>query len=292
MKRTVTELAPAKLNLTLRIVGRRPDGYHLLDSIIVPISLYDRVRVSMAPRTHGVRIKTTVHGAATGVPRGQRNLADQAARAFLDATGQGGDIGLHLDKAIPPAAGLGGGSSDAAAVLRALWHLSPRGLPRRDLSELAVRLGADVPFFLQCRPARVRGIGEIVRPYRGRIPQWFVVAVPRRGVSTAAAYARVQLTKKQGGSRLSPFRYTVSEPANDLEEVVLPERPDIGRLKEYLLDVGARMTLMSGSGSAVFGVFATQRRATVAASRLPRSVRTFTARSLAVPAATLRRAGR
>lgn len=292
MKRTVTELAPAKLNLTLRIVGRRRDGYHLIDSVIVPISLYDRVRVSLVPRTRGVHIRTTVGGATTGVPRGRRNLADRAARAFLDATSQGADVSLHLDKAIPPAAGLGGGSSDAAAVLRALWHLAPRGFPRQSLSELAIRLGADVPFFLQCRPARVGGIGEIVRPYRGRIPQWFVVAVPRRGVSTAAAYARVQLTKTQGRSRLSPFRYAVSDPTNDLEEVVLPKRPDIGRLKEYLLDVGARMTLMSGSGSAVFGVFASQRRATAAASRLPRSVRAFTARPLAVPAATLRRAGR
>jgi 4-diphosphocytidyl-2-C-methyl-D-erythritol kinase len=292
MKRTVTELAPAKLNLTLRIVGRRRDGYHLIDSVIVPITLYDRVRVSMAPRTRGVRIKTTVDGATAGVPRGQRNLADQSARAFLGATGQGADISLHIEKAIPPAAGLGGGSSDAAAVLRALWHLSRRGFPRQRLSELALGLGADVPFFLQCRPARVRGIGEIIRPYRGRIPQWFVVAVPRRGVSTAIAYARVQLTKTQGISRLSPFRYTVSDPANDLEEAVLPVRPDIGRLKEYLLDAGAKMTLMSGSGSAVFGVFASQRRATAAASRLPRSVRAFTVKSLAVPAAALRRAGR
>jgi len=246
----------------------------------------------MVPRSQGVRIRTTVGGTTAGVPRGRRNLAERAARAFLHATGQSADIRLHLDKTIPPAAGLGGGSSDAAAVLRALWHLAPRGFSRQGLAELAIGLGADVPFFLQCRPARVRGIGEIIRPYRGRIPEWFVVAVPQRGISTAAAYARVRLTKSQGGSRLAPFRYAVSDPTNDLEEAVLPQRPDIGRLKEYLLDVGARMTLMSGSGSAVFGVFASQRRATAAAGRLPRSVRAFTARSLAVPVAMLRRAGR
>jgi 4-diphosphocytidyl-2-C-methyl-D-erythritol kinase len=124
------------------------------------------------------------------------------------------------------------------------------------------------------------------------VPPWFVVAVPHRGVSTAAAYGRLRLTRIQASSRLPPFRYTVSDPANDLERAVLPDRPDIGRLKECLLGAGAEMALMSGSGSAVFGAFASHRRARTAAARLPRSARAFVVRSLTAPTAALRRAGR
>jgi 4-diphosphocytidyl-2-C-methyl-D-erythritol kinase len=292
MTHVITELAPAKLNLSLRVVGRRADGYHLIDSIVAPIALYDRVRVSLQENARGVAVRLSVHGSKAGVPRGRENLADRAARAFLAATGQGGHVTLRLHKIIPSASGLGGGSSDAAAVLRALCHLRPGSLSRPELSAIAAGLGADVPFFLECRPARVRGIGEIIRPYGGRVPPWFVVAVPRQGVSTAVAYGRLRLTRIPASSRLAPFRYAVSDPANDLEKVVLPDRPDIGRLKECLLDTGAEMALMSGSGSAVFGAFASQRRARTAAARLPRSARAFVVKSLTAPIAALRRAGR
>jgi 4-diphosphocytidyl-2-C-methyl-D-erythritol kinase len=261
----VTEYAPAKLNLSLRVLGRRADGYHFIESLMVPISLSDRVRVSFSETSGmGLRVRLSVRGATCGVPLGRRNLADRAARAFLNAAGVGGDVSIVLHKVIPPASGLGGSSSDAGAVLR----------------------------FLRCRAARVSGIGEIVRPFHGKVPTWFVVAVPRPGVSTAAAYRRLALTRNRGGSTLATFRYGVSYPVNDLENVVIPRRSDIGRLKGCLLEAGAQRALMSGSGSAVFGVFSSRKRAATAAVRIPHGVRVFIVRSLATASALGRRAGR
>ena len=289
----VTEFAPAKVNLWLRVLGRRADGYHLVESLMVPISLCDRLRVTFRETAGGaVHVRLSVRGSTDGVPMGRTNLADRAARGFLRAVGIGGDVSIVLHKVIPPGSGLGGGSSDAAAVLRALSALCPRRLPPGRLATLAASLGADVPFFLKRRAARVSGIGDIVRPSRRKVPKWFVVAVPRPGVSTAAAYRALTLTTDQGGSRLSRFRYGVSYPANDLEKAVLPRRSDISRLKGCLLGAGAQVALMSGSGSAVFGVFASRRRAAAAAVRIPHGVRVFIVRSLAPSPALGRRAGR
>ena len=289
----LTEYAPAKLNLYLHVVGRRADGYHLIDSVMVPVSLCDRLRVGyQGDAARMVRVSISIRGAAAGVPHGPGNLVHRAASAFLSAAGLGGHVSIALHKAIPPASGLGGGSSDAAAVLRALSELCPRKLPAKRLATIAASVGADVPFFLRCRAARVSGIGEIVRPFRGKVPRWFVVAVPRRGVSTAAAYRALALTKSIGGSKLKRFRYGVSHPANDLEKAVIPRRPDIGRLKGSLLEAGAQVALMSGSGSAVFGVFASQRQAAAAAVRMPRRVRKFVVETFARSPAPRRRAGR
>lgn len=289
---TIVEYAPAKLNLGLRIVGRRRDGYHLIESVMVPVSLCDRVRVSVDPRgPAGVCFQMS--RAARGIPRGACNLAARAAQAFLEAAGGAGRIAVELEKKIPAAAGLGGGSSDAGAVLRALRALWPGRVSPAELHRLAGLLGADVPFFLRCRPARVSGIGEIIRPFRGVVPGWFVVAVPRRGVSTAAAYGQVRLTRSQARSTVPRFRYSVSVSVNDLEAAVIPRRPDIARLKRELGSAGARTALMSGSGSAVFGTFATRGAASAAASRLPHTVRVFVVRPLAMPPAPVRRpAGR
>jgi 4-diphosphocytidyl-2-C-methyl-D-erythritol kinase len=289
----ITEYAPAKINLSLSVVGRRADGYHLIESVIVPIDLRDHLRVGYREMSgQGVRVEVALRGATFGVPRGRTNLVDRAARAFLRAAGIGGKVSIVLKKVIPPASGLGGGSSDAAAVLRALSVLCPGRLSRRHLATLAASLGADVPFFLRCRAARVSGIGEIVRPFRGKIPTWFLVAVPRPGVSTAAAYGRLALTRGEGGSRVARFRYGVSYPVNDLEKAVIPRRPDIGWLKGCLRESGAQVALMSGSGSAVFGVFPSRRKAAEAAVRIPRGVGVFIVRSLATVPALGRRAGR
>lgn len=293
-KTSVVEFAPAKLNLTLGIVGRRTDGYHLVDSVMVPVSLRDRLQVSVSgsPRRGG-RVRLIVRGARAGVPLGPGNLAVQAALAFRRAAGEQGGVSIVLEKVIPVAGGLGGGSSDAAAVLRALSRLWPERLSRAQLKEVALRLGADVPFFLDCRPARVTGIGEVVRPFRGRVPDWFAVAVPRPGVSTVRAYRLFRLTTANPGSRLRRLRYSVSRPVNDLEAAVLPRRPDIRLLKERLLAAGAETALMSGSGSAVYGTFAGRRQASAAVARLPHTVRTFVVSSLtAPPRAGRRSAGR
>ena len=292
--RSVVELAAAKLNLTLAIVGRRADGYHLIDSVMVPVGLCDRLRVSVSQQGGGGgAVRLSVRGARVGVPRGPSNLAVRAALAFRHAAGERGTVSITLDKTIPVAAGLGGGSSDAAAVLRALDRLWPGRVSTARLRRLAAELGADVPFFLDGRPARVTGIGEVVRRFRGRVPRWFAIAVPRPGVSTAWAYRAFRLTRPHPGSRLRRLRYSVSHPVNDLEAAVLPRRPDIRLVKRRLLEAGARTALMSGSGSAVYGTFAARRQASDAVGRLPRTIRVFVVSALTTPPKAGRRsAGR
>ncbi len=289
-KTSVLEFAPAKVNLTLAIVGRRADGYHLIDSVMAPVSLCDGVRVSVS-RAGGIRL--TLRGATEGVPLGSDNLAVRAAAAFGRAAGEHAAVSIVLEKRIPVAAGLGGGSSDAAAVLRALDRLWPGRLSRAQLIKVAAGLGADVPFFLEGCPARVTGIGEVVRPFRGRVPRWFAIGVPRPGVSTAQAYRAFRLTTGNPRSKLSRLRYSVSRPVNDLEAAVLPRRPDIRLLKERLLEAGASAALMSGSGSAVYGTFATRRLASGAVACLPRTIRVFVVSALTTPPQAGRRsAGR
>ena len=167
--------APAKINLGLRLVGRRQDGYHELESLFLPLELADRIELEVEEGGPPC-VALTLEGAADGVPTGPENLAVRAARAFLEAAGLELRLRARLQKALPAGAGLGGGSSDAGAVLRGLAGLFPGSVP--DLPALALRLGADVPFFLAPRPARVGGIGEVVEPVEG-IPSLGVVLLLR-----------------------------------------------------------------------------------------------------------------
>ena len=180
-------LAPAKVNLGLRVVGLRDDGYHLLESLFVPLDLMDRVRVSVesSPR---VEVGLQLTGATVDLPAAHENLAVQAARACLGATGQTARVEIALDKRIPIGAGLGGGSSDAAAALRALDAIFANAIARRDLAALALRLGADVPFFLDPRPAWVTGIGERIEPIDDLAPLDLVLVTPLPALSTAEVF--------------------------------------------------------------------------------------------------------
>ncbi len=163
--RTMQSRAPAKINVYLRIVGRRPDGYHFLDSLMVPISLYDDIHITVA---HGEE-RAAPPGAALvvscddpTVPGGEANLAYKAAALVCQEAGLQARIDIHLRKRIPAGAGLGGGSSNAATVLKSLNALLALGWTEARLCQLGARLGADVPFFIPCRPARIGGIGDIV----------------------------------------------------------------------------------------------------------------------------------
>lgn len=175
--------APAKINLGLRIRGRRADGYHLLESLFLPVDLADEVEVSEAPA-----FALDVVGPAPGVPSGEGNLAARAVRAFCRAAGLPEGFRVRLRKRIPAAGGLGGGSSDAAAVLRALVRLRPGVLTAQDLRALALRLGADVPFFLDPRPALVEGVGEQILPLIGVPSLSLVLAHPGIPLATADVY--------------------------------------------------------------------------------------------------------
>lgn len=266
MQRTV--LAPAKVNLILDVVGKRPNGYHDVAMLMVRLSLYDRVRVVL---TAGERVVLTCPGLE--LANGEENIAARAARLFLDHIGIAAGVNIAIDKQIPAAAGLGGGSSDAAAVLLALNDLTGAALSRGELQSLGVCLGADVPFFLCGEMAAwATGIGEVLEPWRGLPPCHLVLVNPRFAVSTAAVYQNLGLTHYRHMSKLPRFPERMEDLAgllrNDLEAVTAARHPEIGEIKERLAKAGALGALMSGSGPTVFGIFAGPAEAEAAAGRL------------------------
>jgi len=254
-------LAPAKVNLHLRVLGVRPDGYHDLESVVQKISLYDKITL-VEEEQPGIRVTC----AEPGVPSGPENLAHKAAALLMDVSGiEGRGVSILVEKHIPHGAGLGGGSSDAAAVLLGLTDLFGLSIGPDHLHELAARIGSDVPLFLHPSPSMVTGRGEIVR----RAPLWidafFVVVFPGFEISTQWAYSNFRLTKKTckytistlkkvEGGKLAPDRWQ-DLLVNDLEAAVMTRYPEICRCREDLVRFGARASLMSGSGSAVFGLF-------------------------------------
>ena len=277
-KTIVRVLAPAKVNLFLRIIGQRSDGYHLLDSLMAPVSLYDEIEITAEPRTDTEQyISVTCDNPA--IPTDQSNLVYRAASLLCQDMGIGANIAITLQKKIPAGAGLGGGSSDAAAVLKALNQLLVLGLTTQELCVLAARLGADVPFFVPCVLSRVGGIGEILQPFPALPQRWLVLMIPSFAVSTPWAYQRfdelhpnalaLEAEDIDWAPRLDSGLWP--DPAlfiNDLERAVLPTYPLLAEHKKKLQTLGAEMALMSGSGSAVFGVFTTWEQAERAAAAL------------------------
>jgi 4-diphosphocytidyl-2-C-methyl-D-erythritol kinase len=251
-------LAPAKLNLFLRILGRRPDGYHLIDSSMVPISLYDRVNLTFVP---GARLAVRCRGLQDEVPVDGDNLAGRAALLFMRETGLVGDVSITIDKNIPMGAGLGGGSSDAAAVLRMMAYGTGKDVPLGQLAQWAVTLGADVPFFVHGTAARVGGIGDCVEQVAPLLSMPIVVAFPGSGVSTADVYRAYDdsLTSSpdlsSGSVFVSDQRSLRETLVNDLEVAAMSICPPVRSLKQRMHELGAVGALMTGSGSAVFGIW-------------------------------------
>ena len=248
--------APAKLNIRLKVTGRRPDGYHELVSIMVPVSLFDYLELAM---TRGGQITLSCQGLS--IPDDEENLVVRAARAFFSHTGLSRGLSIRLTKNIPVAAGLGGGSTDAACTLKALNTMYSNPLSFEELSELAVRLGADVPFFLHNRPCIARGIGEILEP----IEKWpefrYVIITPDLRVATSWVYGnlKLKLTTDEYAFIIQCLGKQSLDIAglleNDLETVTASHFPVIHTIKKALMDAGAEGVLMSGSGPSVFGVF-------------------------------------
>lgn len=278
-------LAPAKVNLFLRIVGRRSDGYHLLDSLMAPVSLYDEIEI-ITERTGGTEQHIYVTCDDPTIPADQSNLAYRAASLLCQEAGIGAHITITVQKNIPTGAGLGGGSSDAAAVLKALNRTLSLGLDTAQLCRLAVQLGADVPFFVPCQMARVGGIGEVLTPLPPPPQRWIVIVVPDFPVLTPWAYQRFDELRPESPD-LKPRGIDRTLPidakqwpdtalfVNDLEQAVLLAYPLLADRKQQLSALGAEVALMSGSGSAVFGVFAKQEDATHAAAALAGSENVF-----------------
>ena len=257
MASALSFLAPAKLNLSLQVFGKRPDGYHDIRSVMVPVSLYDEVTVEEAPA--GI----TVECDAPGVPDGAANSCHKAAALFLAWAGTPAGVRIRIRKSIPAESGLGGGSSDAAAALKGLIALTGVHPPREALLAMAIHVGADVPFFLPGGAALVEGIGERLTPLPWNVPFYAVIVRPAFGLSTREGYAR--LGREAGGlpsrGRVPAFR-TFSEVAaivrNDFEAAWEPSHPEIGAIRRELTSVGAAAAGLSGSGSAVFGLFTSE----------------------------------
>ena len=253
--RRVRLRALAKLNLDLRVLGQRPDGYHELRTIFQTISLADRIEMAFTPGR-----KTTVKlDDELAIPD---NLVSRAAHFALDAMRAAGRVEMRLTKQIPMGAGLGGGSSDAAAVLLALPVLAGRKLDIEKLSELAQQLGSDVGFFLLGGRAVGIGRGTELFPLPDGPAQKALVVAPGVHVSTPRAYRDLspRLTSESQQNKIFSFQPqvwggSVESPRNDFEEVVFPQHPGLAAIKKRLLRAGATVSLMTGSGSAVFGLF-------------------------------------
>ncbi len=272
--------APAKLNLGLRVLRRRPDGYHDLETAFLPVGWADRLTAQSADAL-------ALACSDPALPTDASNLVVRAALALARHAAVEPRAALTLDKRVPYGAGLGGGSSDAAAALRLcadLWRLDA---PERDLHALAAGLGSDVPFFLVGAPAVATGRGERLVPLAHddgtpwRCPFALVVAVPGVHVSTAEAYAlvvpddrpRPDLRAAILSDDLARWRRDV---ANDFEAPICARHPAIARARDALRDAGAGYAAMSGSGSAVFGAFEDAARARDAAERLAATCRVWT----------------
>ncbi len=258
---TIEIEAPAKLNLFLRITGKRANGYHEIESLFVPVALYDNLKISILEEG----IETSCSGRK--LPEGQNDLVNRAALSFFEETRISKGAKISLIKRIPISSGLGGGSSDAAATLRGLNILWGNPLSKRDLERLALSLGADVPFFLLQRPAVARGIGEILEPIKNFPDLWYAIVSPNLMVSTAWAYKRARLELTADGKRdiINVFNSAILNIQellfNDLESVTLSKYPFLCSIKASLKVLGALGALMTGSGPSIFGVFDSEKRA-------------------------------
>ena len=269
--RTLTVSAPAKLNLFLHVTGRRADGYHTLESLLVALDWGDTIE--LACRDDGSIVRTVeLPGIAA-----DEDLALRAAHALQRETGCTLGVGIGVTKRIPRGAGLGGGSSDAASVLLGLNRLWGVNLPRAALARIALTLGADVPFFIGGEPAVARGIGEQLTSVT--LPSmWVAVIAPPVAVATATIFGAAELTRNGASAKMNVFSEGYGR--NDLQPVAVARHPAIGAALGMLLERSgnARMT---GSGSCVFAAFKAEPDARAAFEARPPGTGGFVSRTLA-----------
>jgi 4-diphosphocytidyl-2-C-methyl-D-erythritol kinase len=254
---SVTIRSYAKINWTLDVLHRRADGYHELRTIFQTVSLHDRLRITET--TGNIEIACS----DARVPRDETNLAYKAASLIRQAAGKSNGARIEIEKRIPVAGGLGGGSSNAAATLLGLAQLWQIDTAEPELTRMAARLGSDVPFFLVGGTALGIGRGEEVYPLEEVDCPNLLLVNQGQAVSTADAYARLSRLTTVESLRIIPFTLHAAKgihelplaASNDLESVVFAAHPEIAEVKRKLLEVGARHVVMSGSGGTVFGVF-------------------------------------
>lgn len=276
MNKMITVKCPAKINLSLDVISRRDDGYHNLEMIMHTIRLYDVLQISVS---HSDHTQIDISSNLGYLPTDNNNLCAKAAQLFLQRIDKAAKVTIDVKKNIPVGAGLGGGSADAAGTLAALNRLMNNPLTTAELAELAKNIGADVPFFLYGGCMLAEGIGEILSPLPKLCDVVFLIAKPNYGISTPFVYKNLTLDEntlhpdtKSVISALKQNDLTGLGRAagNVLESVVVQKYPEIEQYKKIMLNHGAIYSLMSGSGSAVFGVFKDRFLARQAADKLKR----------------------
>jgi 4-diphosphocytidyl-2-C-methyl-D-erythritol kinase len=267
-------LAPAKINLSLRVLGKRADGFHEIETLIAPISLYDKIDIEKQNRWIDFSCDDP------SLSMGDDNLVVRAAKLFLEQTKIKSGVSIKLEKKIPHGAGLGGGSSDAASTLRGLNELLATKLSRTNLEKIASEIGSDVPFFLFQSPAVCKGRGEVVEPTKLKTKLSVLLLKPSFGVPTAWAYSRWEKSKEISGVSYQPQKFDGQALVNDLERPVFEKFVFLAQLKQWLLEQKeVAAALMSGSGSTVFAVLRenvdgdSSRRSEAKADPLPKRAR-------------------
>jgi len=259
-------LAPAKINVRFEIIGKREDSFHEIRSIMGAVGLYDTLSLSKTPS--GI----TLTSSSSDLPLDNKNLAFKAASLIISEAKVAGGVTISLKKRIPVASGLGGGSSDAATTMKGINELYDLKCSPRQLMELGVRIGADVPFFFSNGPALATGIGEKLSPIELSPPFWALLVTPPVPVSTTWAYN--QFKSQPNGNvflfseKIDLFKVGKEILYNDFERVVIPHFPEIAKIKKTLVNLGAWGALMSGSGPTVFGLFFDEAEARSAESKL------------------------
>ena len=261
---SVKLLSPAKINLTLEILGTRADGYHELRSIIQPIDLFDEVKIE-SQEGRGIELDSS----CIPIPLDKDNLAWKAAALFLEKSGQELQVEISIKKRIPLGAGLGGGSSNAASVMIGLNRLTD-AFSEQELLKLALNLGADVPFFIRSQTAVIEGIGEKINPLRNFPLFYYVILFPNINTSTEMVYKkwdelyntdRIQDESIDEQIRKFSNRNEALPLINDLENPATALHPEIKAYKQILTSLGLESVLMTGSGSAVYAAFRSQEEA-------------------------------
>ena len=259
--------SPCKINLLLNILGRRDDGFHELETLLHPVPVHDILAFEKRARSSSAPSRVELSCSDPALPTDSGNLVHRAATAFLEAAGIREAVRIHLEKQVPLSAGLGGGSSNAAVTLLGLNELFGRPLEDRPLHDLATRLGSDVPFFLQSRPALATGRGDRIDPvdfFPALEGVWLLLIHPGFGVSTAWAYANLaRFPAALAGTPWRARRLAVLLAGNDLQRAggefynsfeapVFSKYPVLELYRDFLRAHGARVAMMSGSGSTTF----------------------------------------
>ncbi|MBI3005839.1 MAG: 4-(cytidine 5'-diphospho)-2-C-methyl-D-erythritol kinase [Ignavibacteriales bacterium] len=262
----------AKINLGLRVVRKRADGFHDIETIFRQVNNYDEIEFLPAGRN------ITAEANDPRVPTDASNLCVKAANLLRDITGVDKGVRIQLTKNIPVGAGLGGGSSNAAATLKGLVKFWGLALRPHELKRIALNLGSDVPFFLEGGSAVASGRGELLEHFNLELPYWILVVTPQLQISTTWAYAHLTLSEPHINhlkSAVADFARSPAEHAdrigNDFEPLVFQMYPEVANIKEMLLEEGAVFALMSGSGSSVFGLFPDEESANLAALKFSKS---------------------